>query len=107
DSAREERANWDIGHEMMTHAVEEGLPSTVLLAFIVYGRTCSLRLAVCIGDRKILLCFVSADAIHPKRRARRQSTDFLVSRKWFGNTAEQPESNPASGLRISGDFPTC
>src|SRR5262249_24352333 len=102
-----ECANRNIGHEMMTHAVEERLPRTRLLIFAAYGRTRSLGPAVRIGDVKILLCLVSADAPHPKRRTCWQDTDFLVGRKRFGNTAEQTESNPAGGFRIPGDFSSC
>src|SRR5262249_9606735 len=103
----EECANRDIGHKVVTHAVEKRLPGTELLVFVVSGRTRSLGPAVGIGDGKILLYLVSADAIHPNRRTCWQGGDFLVGGKGFGNAAEKTVSNPTSGFRISRDSSTC
>ena len=104
DSARKECANWDIRHEMMTHAVKECFPDAVLLIVIAGGRAYGLRAAVRIRNGKILLCLASADTINPERRTRRQSPDFLKGRKRLGNAAKQTEADPTSGLWISGNL---
>src|SRR6516165_8221904 len=92
---------------MMTHAVDKRLAHVKLLMLLVCGRARSLGAAVRLGDGKILLCLVSADAIHPKRRTRRQGTDFLVGGERFGNTAKKAVSNPTGGFWVSRDLSTC
>src|SRR5262249_7778214 len=91
---------------MMAHAVEERLPSGELQVFVICRRTPGLRSAVRISDGKIILCLVTANTIHPKRRACRQSTNFLVGRKRFRNAAEQAKSDPTGWFLVAGDLPT-
>src|SRR5262245_478888 len=90
---------------MMTHAVEERLASGELQILVACERACSLTTPVHIGDGNILLWLVSANTIYPKRRTRRQSSDFLISRIGLWNATKQTESNPTSGFLIARDLP--
>src|SRR5262245_15629722 len=90
---------------MMPHAVEQCFANGELhILLVIWAEVRILRAAVEAGHGKILLYLTSADAIHPKHRTSRQSTDFLIRRIRLGYAAEEIKSSPSGRFWTLGDL---
>ena len=102
DACREERADGDISHQMVAHAIEQRVTDSLQHVRASCSSSIGLRRVVDLGDREVPHGRMGADGIHTNYRPGRQRADQSICRIRLGNAAEEIEPDVACRIGIAG-----